>query len=546
MPSQRKRRTFTPLRVGAGVVALSVLTGAIAVGANIARGAVPSAAGSATTIAPAPTMSAIPLVRRTHHIIAIDQSLSVRRVIGPMKAVVHDYARRYVQQGDRVTLFVFSYDATGAAREVLTFDYGHDGDRAIERLLDDIRIQSAPGVKTITLFRPLRDALDKFLRTEVIDSPTYFIVSDGKSDGPAALRRGEIDYEDISFRSLGRATYAVPNAQGWWVAVGGGQGVDYGPLFAPANSDPTTPVPRAVVDRALPTPALADCVLEPGVNVSAVEPVVLKPDFWPVQGSREVKVRLGLRGECVARRRDLRVFLEGTDQRETELAPLQLILGEEEQVVSVSLVLPVDGEVSEVRRLRVVLTLSEGFNRTVGVVPVAIRRTSWGSEYGWQAGLGGSFGAFGLLGAAIGVVTTKRRRSKRPEYVRVPGGSAVALRRGVTVDVGGEQCGLRLPGAEDNDCVGRLLWSSRQRGIYELQPEDGWSLKINGVEGATEVIAGSSVEAEHSSGRRLAFSLVPGTSRDIGRNIPAATPGIDDMFSNSASGSSESAGGFDF
>ena len=556
MQSTRKRfrPLITPLRVLGGVVALALAGVAIAVGTTAASATVPSPINAATTTptvaAVSPPTMAPATARRSHHIIAIDQSLSVQRVIGPMKIVVRDYIRRYVTQGDRVTVFAFSYDATGSVREVLTFDYGPDGERLVERLLDDIKIQSAPGRTTMTLFRPLRDALDQFLRTKVVDSPTYFIVSDGKSDGATARRRGQVDYEDIAFESLGRATYAVPNARGWWVAVGGGQGVDYSALFSPTSTGPAAPLTPSVRSspKRVPSPALAECLLEPGVSLAGTEPVVLQPILWPGDRIRTVDLRLGIRGECVTRRRDLRVFLEGEEGRDIELPPIQLILGATEQVASVPLELPVDGRPKEVRRLRVVLTLAEGFSRTVGEVPVLIERPSWLSAYGYRAGFGGGAATLGLLGLVAGTVRAKRRRDNKPEYVRIPGSNAVTLRRRLAVDVGGDRCALRVPGAEDDDCIARLEWSSGVRGVFSLQPEDDWTLKVNGVEGVEEVAAGSSVEAAHTSGRRLVFTLATATSRDIGKHTSATlvSPGTDDLFSSSATGSASGAGTFDF
>ncbi len=558
MATPRHKKVRKPSALGIGVAAAGVIAvcGALAYaatadGATIPMPGIKAPPGAASS---APQRNAVPgpeAKRPVDHLVAIDQSLSVRQVIGPMKAFVRSYVQQYVAIGDRLTLIGFSFDNTGEAREIITFDFGPEGAQRLERLLDDIKIQSIPGQSTMTLYRPLRDLLDEVLRTRVVDSPRYLVISDRKSDGVAAKRRGLIDYDDISFDSLGRATYEVPNARGWWVAVGGGQGVDYTALFAPARTGagagPATPTPPPrQSSRPVPVRAIADCLLEPEVYVSGADPVVLKPDFWKLRRSQETTLRIAVHGECVTRRRELRIFARGTDGLEFELPPAQLMLGTDEQQITVPLELSLDGEARERRQLRIVLSIGEGFSRTVAELPIQIERRSWLDEHGMSAGLGGGIGALGLTGMLAGVFSARKRRAAMPEYVRIAGGNAVALRRGVSVDLGGQNCSLIVPGAEDADLIARLAWNGGQRGRYVVEPEDGWTLKTNGVEGANAVGFGLVIEATHQSGRKLAFSLAQATAKDIGRSGPGSSAVSADPFDTGSAVSGGSSGDFVF
>lgn len=472
---------------------------------------VPTLAGAAEVTAGA-CQKSVQGPPRYHHILALDVSGSVAPYLGQMKTLLTCYAERYTRAGEEVSLLIFGSDAAGTVRELQTFTVPPSGaTMALTARLDTLQVQPP----TRTYFRPLADYLSQFLLQVRLD-PVLLVVSDGKSDA----RQDHVPFEEIAFESFGkRGVYRVPGMAPWKVAIQGGSDLDLAALFhkpLSVRSAPAAP-PLSAPRR----PVLDPCLFEPAFLVETDPRVVLWPRWWPWSQVVEGTLTLRVRHECVTRLRSFAVEVHhgGVTWRLGQVA--QVPIGPTPQSVTFPITRPARGGGVTDAVMHILLDQG-GSTRTVYPQQpsrVVFEEVAYWAAYGWLWGLGGVV-LLGLGGGGVGLVCRRRAQERdRPEIVKIPGGRAVALRRGQTSTLGGEGCQLVVPGVPPGVTLVRATWTG-VRGDLLLSPEPGVSLQVNGsaIDGREVYRLGQPlVLLRPAEGLTYQVTLHAGTPADLGR-----------------------------
>jgi hypothetical protein len=432
-----------------------------------------------------------------HFFFAVDLSGSMRQYLAAMRALVTRSLQLCVKPGDDLTLITFAQDPTSTVQERLSFTVPPDGSLApLLQALNDLAIQHPRDSQT--LFRPLAEFLNQRL-PQVQKDPVVLVLSDGKSDAPA---------QDLPFRSFAvRGLYSVEGMQGWMVAIQGGTGLDFTAVFTgrPLPPPPSGPSkPRPVSE------GIDPCLIEPALIVEAPAAMQLRPP-WHYPWSGKVIGELVLRvwhGCPVTRSRSMTV------QVRLRNAPLTLghvdntVITPEPRSFAFPLALAMRG--GNRTEAQVALLLDQG-GTLRAITPtqpafVTLTAVSYWTAFGvYGCVLGGLL----LLGSGLAGWTWHRRRvweQAQPEFVRIIGGSGVALARGQAVLLGGGGCSLTVPGVAPGMELALVTWDGR-RGELTLQAQAGVHMKVNGEE-----VRGS---APYRLGQPLQFTDPHGTVWDV-------------------------------
>lgn len=427
-----------------------------------------------------------------HHILALDMSGSVNDHIEHMKILLEDYAKMYALPYEEVTLLIFGSDAHGAVKNIKTFTVPSTGSTEIlNTVLNDLRIQEPK--KTKTYFKPLADYINQFLHTVKLQ-PVIMIVSDGKSDGFTDEKNGSVLFHEISFESLGRGIYNVPNMKGWRVAIQGGYNLDFTTLF---NKPINTKSPEHISSAET---VLDPCLIDPALIFEAQDRIILNPRINPFSNKMTGEISVWVRNECVNRFRSMSFDLV----KGTKVFHLDNINNTLIGVDARKLVLPVTYEkskdnISSEAVLQIVIDQG-GSKRTVyPTKPTVIQivERSYVSAYGMRITLALLF-LISALVASIVLFKGKRRRSReKPAFIRVMGGEAIALNAGEQASIGGPGCSLHLPEITSRETVA-FIENSRSNGKFRITAGENYNISINGKE--------SGRTADYKLGQQICFT----------------------------------------
>lgn len=421
---------------------------------------------------------------RIAHLLAFDLSSSIRsaRVFPTMVGVVREYIRNYVNEGEDLVIFEFSFDETGNARLGRAFPgfRAKPTEATIEEYLADLelRVDAAPPT-TMTLFRPLAEELNGYVASKIDSEFIVMVFSDGKSDGPALKRLGKIKQEDVPFGALAdRGQYRLPGVADWRVAVAGSDKIDLQKIFGKAAT--TTDAKVSVNGRhsnksAL--PAFAPCLVHPTLQAALAEPVelVLERPFFsfpPFQPTPAIyRERLHLQSDCTQRRYRVEILAQaaGAEPKKIQLTgPLQdpkgVLVSREGGSFEVDVEVPVVGAARET------MTLQVQERDTAGDAPQVLTthqlllvRPGWFNQHWRPLVLLGS--AFALF--LVGVIATLVSRRKKPVLVRI-GEHTFELVQGVP-----------QPFRADNTTaeIGDICWEGGDRQIFTVRAFDGWTFE---------------------------------------------------------------------
>lgn len=459
---------------------------------------------------------------RYHHVLALDVSGSVLKHLSAMKGLLACYADMYTLPNEEVSLIVFGYDHTGMGKELRTFTVPPDGSTAILKdLLNDLELQDPKSTRTY--FRPLADYLQQFLQ-RVRLQPVVLVVSDGQSDAHANPRPGLLPRHEIPFASFGkRGVYSAPGMHGWQVAIAGGSGLDLTALFqksvAPARKPQVAASPSTVLER---------CLLDPELLVETDNRLVLQPRWNPFARVVDGQLTLRVRNECVARFRSFTVQLRRGDETLRLGRVAHTLIDQNPRTFTFPMLQPRRSIPWAEATVQVILDQG-GSTRAIYPQPsvVTLAEVSYWSAFGLH---GAVLGAVLLLVGGLAVFTIRQRRVQehnRPEVVKVLGGSGVPLARGQAATIGGEGCALAVPGVASGVVLGLATWTG-DRGVLTFRPEDGFRLKVNGVDvdGVATYHIGQPLQFVNAAdGTTYNVTLYPGSTRDIGFGTATLTAG---------------------
>ncbi len=469
---------------------------------------------------------------RFHHILVLDASGSVRRVLPAMKSLFASYAEMYAVPGEEISLVLFGTDAQGTVVEMDTFTVPPEGpSRTLNRLLDDVKIQTS----TNTYNQPLADFLGQFLGTVRLD-PVIIIAGDGKSD----------DRQDITFESLGtQGVYQAPNTRTWKVAVVGGQGLDLSLLFQ-------KPIPprqqRGQQSRKDPlSPPIDPCLIQPGLRVEVPGNVFFHPPWRPFSGRLLAEVPILVSNECVVRNRTWELQLV-QGQRTTMIGKVDNIpIGTDPMEFTFQAErIPGQGDGDAFFQI----LLEEGrTSRTVfpvGNPRVQVQEMTFRPIWAWVPGLA-------LLCGCCFIFGIRKRRTKllnAPLPIDVVGGQGTDLEPGLAVPAGGEGNPVVLPQAEPGEVLCYVSWPGGDRTQVDVRPESDVRAKVNGnpIMDRVSYALGSPLVLEPKDGRQISFKFLPGRKRRGKRGLPGSggpgrpTPPNDFNFGFGEEGASGNAG----
>lgn len=452
---------------------------------------------------------------RHHHILALDVSGTVMRKFDEMKALLACYAAMYTLPGEEITLVAFGEDERGSVRELRTFTVPASGSTEIlNGILDDLRIQNPRQTKTY--FKPLADFLGQKLQ-DVYLQPVVLVLSDGISDGFADETSGLVSFHEIPFESFGtRGIYALPGVTGWKVAVQGTTGLDLSALFkqplAQYNPRSRTPQPlRSVIDP---------CLVDPPLIFETGEVIQLEPALNPIDDKYAGAILLRVRNECVSRFRSFRVEMRRGDEVQVIGVVSNMLINTQPTELRLD-VSTKGGAAGEAEAIIQLVLDQSGTERTIYASKpsrVTLRKASYLGAHGLL--LGGLLLALGV-GLAIPIRAVRYRRAReqnRPEIVKVPGGSAVALARNQRAQLGGAGCELQVPGLPAG-LVLASVQATEQKGRLIVQPADGFRMRVNGFDaiGSSEYALGSSLQFSNPiDGHVFDVPLYAGAGHDLG------------------------------
>ena len=479
---------------------------------------------------------------RYHHILGADVSGTMLKHVKHMKSFLACYAEMYALPGEDISLIIFAKDENGGVEELLTFTVPVSGSIVtLSRILDDLQIQDPR--KTKTYFKPLADFLNQFLQ-RVRFQPVVLVVSDGKSDGFQDAIRGQVNFEEISFESLGRrGIYTVPGMQGWKVAIQGGSGLDLKALFqrplAVRSKGSKAPSPLA--------PVIDPCLIEPALLVETDESIILRPQWWnPFSGTVEGAVSIRVRNECAVNRfRSFSVQLRRGDEAVNLGKVNQTLIGSNLRSFAFPFSQPAAGANST--EVAIQVSLDEGSSiRTIHPHKppvITLEEVSYLSAFGvyWGVLLCVLFSATGF--AVFAIRQHQERAHNRPEVVKVLGGHGMPLFRHQPVSVGGEGYQIVVPGVGPRVILAFAEWTGT-RGELTLRPSPGVVMKVNGVDvaGSGTYRLGQPIQFIDAHGTSYDVTLHAGKPEDIGFGTAVSGSGSDPVSGSTFPGF----GGFTF
>lgn len=452
---------------------------------------------------------------RFHHILAIDASGSVVHDIEQMKALLSCYGEMYTLPNEEITLIAFGLDDFGTAKELRSFTVPDSGSTQIlDQLLEDMKIQDPR--RTRTYFRPLADVLNQFLAGVRMD-PVVLVVSDGKSDGYLDAEKGVVNFKEVSFESFGtRGIYSAPGMRNWKVAVQGGGGLDLTALF----QHPLVTAGKAQ-SAARPLGAVIEpCLIDPQLIVRTDNVVALEPGWNPFSHNLEGDFAINVKNDCAARFRSFKVELLLGGQRHQLGAVANTLINGEPRAFTFKVSLPNSGDGPRDGVVQVVLEQGSGVRTIYPQSPatVTIEQISYLSAHGLPLALT-LVACLVFAGTAIYLMRTKlAKEQNRPEIVKVMGGCGIALVRNQPISIGGDGCGISVPGVPVGTVLAVAEWMGI-RGEINIQPSRGLHIKVRGVEieGGSIYKLGQPLQfVDKESGVTHDVTLTSATSKDIG------------------------------
>ena len=465
---------------------------------------------------------------RYHHILVLDLSGSVLRVLPQMQQALTCYINMYAVQGEEVSILIFGADMLGSVKELRTLTVApRETANHVNDLLRGVVID-APN-QTRTYFKPVANFLNGFLR-QVRLEPTLLIMSDGKSDASSK----QTAFREIAFASLGtRGVYRLPGAQGWQIALAGGRGLDLSAFlqgskaFAPPETA-SNPMPRGA-KPATPEPGASSvidhCLVEPRLRVATPPRLVLRPSWQPWRSSVRGRLTLQIQHDCVSRFRDFRVEL----RQGATFAPLGAI--QDALITEVPKAFSFDVAMAKseagVSQAVVRLLLDQG-HTTRTIYPsdppsLTLVEQTYGQTFGWPI----SVLCVLLAGAGLCVAIAKRRQQqrelRRPEHIKIPGGPSIALRPLQMVAIGGDGCQLSAPGLPMHTPIAYGEWRG-VRGELVLRPAPPYRLQVGDQE-ITDAVTyqlGQPLLCLNAQGESMAFTIVAASERDLSFGAPVA------------------------
>lgn len=412
-----------------------------------------------------------------HHILVLDASGSVLQHLDEMKALLSNYASLYTRPKESITLILFAYDEAGSVKELRTFTIPPDGSTTIlDNLLDDIEIQD-PG-KTNTYFKPMAEFLKQFLQKVRLE-PIILVVSDGVSDA----ERNNVGFKDIPFESLGkRGIYKVPGIKNWRVAIDGGRGIDFGPLFK--DQKPFIAQGKKIKKGQSPvsTTIIDPCLIEPELIVETQEQLTLVPSINPFSTKVHGTLQAKISNYCVERFRSFTINL----RKDSEVIPVGKV---ENHLITTnttdfSFEVSLDASQSSVDSVVEITLEQSGITKTVyptKPAKIKIEQLSYLGAY-WLKGSVVLLATVGLLTFAFfGLSQYQQKKKAAPEYIKIQGGKAVPLYPQSSVSIGGQNCDLAILGVLDSKTLA-VVESTGKKGELRLRPNNGVRLKIGGVD----------------------------------------------------------------
>lgn len=411
-----------------------------------------------------------------HHILVLDVSGSVLRHIDNMKALVSNYANLYTRPDESITLILFAYDETGSAKELHTFKVPPDGSTTIlDNLLNDIEIQE-PG-KTHTYFRPMAEFLKQFLQKVRLE-PIILVISDGVSDAEST----NVGFKDIVFESLGkRGIYKAPGIKNWRVAIDGGRGLDFGSLFK--NQKPLA-MQNKTSRKGLPASStvIDPCLVEPELIVETQEQLILTPSINPFSNKVYGTLQTKISNYCVPRFRTFSINL----RKDGQAIPLRKV---ESSLIATdatdfSFEVSLDAAQNSGEGVLEVIVEQSGMTKVVypnKPAKIKIEQLSYLGVH-WFKSLIVLVGTSGVFFLTLFSLSRRRQNKKTtPEYIKIPGGSAIALYPYSNLTIGGQGCDLVILGVPDNKPLATIEPAGK-KGEIRVRPSNGVRLRIGGVD----------------------------------------------------------------